>query len=142
MKKRIQMILMICLTISTLVFAFLWQSEKNNQDDLLLLAQASAKDAYTQFAEYQESGRQSNYWNGVAAFRAFEQAYYLLTEDTNQSHNYLFCNEVYGALVVKPEKCQNHMEALCNVMKILAHDVESENGHLKMLELRNALEHD
>ncbi len=76
MKKQVQIILVVCLTITTLVFAFLWQNEKNNKDDLRLLAQASAKETYINFTEYQANGQENDYWNGVAAFRSFEQAYY------------------------------------------------------------------
>ncbi len=142
MKIRVQIILIICLAISTLVCAFLWQSEKNSKDDLLLLAQASANDAYADFVKYQENGHESNYWSGVASFRTFEQAYYLLTENTNKTTNYTFCNEVFGSLVIHPEKCQDHMEDIIATMYILANDVEDENGHLKMSGLRNTLEHD
>ncbi len=142
MKKRLQIILIVCLAITTLIFAFLWQNEKNSKDDLLLLAQASANDAYANFVKYQENGHESNYWSGVSAFRSFEQAYYLLTENTNKTVNYTFCNEVFGLLVIHPEKCQDHMDNIIATMYILANDVEDENGHLKMSELRNTLEYD
>ena len=39
------------------------------------------------------NGEVSSYWYGVAAFRSFEQAYHLLTEGTNKSSNYVFCND-------------------------------------------------
>ncbi len=142
MKNRIQTIIIICLTALTLLFGFLWQREKSNRADLRMLAQASAKDAYTQFASYQERGEESDYWKGVAAFRSFEQAYYLLTENTNKNGNYVFCNEVYGDLVLHPQKCQEYMADIIAVLDILTRDVESENGHLKMSELRNRLEYD
>ena len=45
MKKSIATILAICFAVSTLVFAFLWISEKNNKDDLRELAQAGATHA-------------------------------------------------------------------------------------------------
>ncbi len=142
MKKKLPIILIACLAITTIVFGMLWQAEKNDKDDLLLLAQASAKDAYTAFVDYQEKGHESSYWNGVAAFRSFEQAYYLLTENTNKTVNYTFCNEVYGALVLSPEKSQDHIADIVATMDILAKDVENENGYLKMSELRNTLNHE
>ncbi len=142
MKKRIQMILIICLAVSTLIFTFLWQKEKNSKDDLRLLAQASAKDAYAAFVSFRENGGDSSYWNGVAAFRSFEQAYYLLTENTNKTVNYTFCNEVFGSLVIHPDKCREHMDDIIVTIGILAEDIEDESGHLKMSELGNTLKYD
>ena len=128
---------MICLTISTLLFAVLWQRAANSKDDIRQLAQASAADAYSQFVEYQTNGEVSSYWYGVAAFRSFEQAYDLLTEGTNQFPNYVFCNEVYGQLILSPENSQKHISELIEVMEILASDVENENGYLRMADLRH-----
>ncbi len=139
MKNRILTILIICLAISTLVFSILWYNEKTNKDDLRLLAQSSASDAYSQFTEYQERGNDSSYWYGVAAFRSFQQAYYLLTENTNDVFNYTSCNIVYGVLVLAPDKCREYISEIAAVMEILKEDVENENGYIRMTELGNML---
>lgn len=141
MKKRFEVFLIVCLSISTLVFVLLWQSEKNNKDDMRALAQASAMDAYSQFTEYQADGSESSYWYGVAAFRSFQQAYHSLTEGTNKAVNYTFCNEVYGYLVLHPEVSQSYISEIIETMRILSLDVEDENGYIKMSELRNSLNH-
>lgn len=98
------------------------------------MAQAGATDAYLGFTEYQMHGEESNYWAGVAAFRAFEQAYY---QGTKITANHIFCNEVYGSLLIYPERSQGHIEEIIGVMKVLANDVEDENGFLLMADLRN-----
>lgn len=141
MKKRFEVFLIVCLSISTLTFALLWQNQKNNKDDIRALAQASAADACTQFTEYQTDGCESSYWYGVAAFRSFQQAYYSLTEGTDKAVNYTFCNEVYGYLVLNPEISQSHISEIIETMRILSLDVEDENGYSKMSELRNSLKH-
>lgn len=140
MKKKLVAVLIVCLAISSLLFAVLWQRAANSKDDIRQLAQASAADAYSQFVEYQANGEASSYWYGVAAFRSFEQAYHLLTEGTNKSSNYAFCNEVYGCLVLSPEKSQKHIAEIVEVMEILAVDVEDENGYLRMADLRNNIQ--
>ena len=139
MKKRFEAFLIVCLSISTLIFALLWQSQRNNKDDIRALAQASAADACIQFTEYQTDGCESSYWYGVAAFRSFQQAYHSLTEGTNKAANYTFCNEVYGYLVLSPEISQSYISEIIETMSILSLDVEDENGHIKMSELRNSL---
>lgn len=103
-------------------------------------AQAEANKTYTSFSAYQESGDDGDYWQGVAAFYAFQEAYGLLTEDTNKSTNRIFCNEVYGSLVLSPELSQAHISDIVYVMKILSENVMDENGYVRMLELRNTLQ--
>ena len=141
MKRRIEIIIMICLVISTVVFGVLWQKAENNNEDIKWLAQTSAYQSYTQFLEYQEHGRESAYWYGVADFRAFQNAYSLLTQDTNKSTNRTYCNDFYGYLVLSPDECQTHISEVVKVMNILAKDVEDENGYIRMFELRNLLKY-
>lgn len=136
-KRRLTTIIIVCLTIFSLLFAVLWQRAENNKDDIRQLAQASASDAYSQFVDYQTNGEESSYWYGVAAFRSFEQAYYLLIDGTNKSSNYVFCNEVYGYLVLSPEKSQEHIVEIIEIMEMLSMNVENEDGYLRMADLRN-----
>ena len=140
MTKKLASILIICLAIFSLLFAVLWQRAENNKDDIRQLAQASASDAYSQFVEYQTNGEVGSYWYGVAAFRSFEQAYYLLIDGTNKASNYVFCNEVYGHLVLSPEKSQKHIVEIIEVMEILSMNVENEDGYLRMADLRNNMQ--
>lgn len=63
-----------------------------------------------------------------------------MTEDTNKSTNRIFCNEVYGSLVLSPELSQAHISDIVYVMKILSENVMDENGYVRMLELRNTLQ--
>lgn len=140
MKKKIIPVLAICLAASTILLAMLWRSAENSKDDVRLLAQASAAEAYTHFVAYQTHGQTSSYWYGVAEFRSFENAYHLLTEGTNKATNYVFCNEVYGHLVLSPEKSQLHISEIVEVMEILSLDVEDENGYLRMADLRNNIQ--
>lgn len=141
MKKRIELILILFFACTTLLLGILWGNEKNGRDDFLLMAQAGAAEAYARFSEYAEGEDESAYWYGVSAFYTFEQAYHLLTEDTNKHDNYTFCHEVYGHLVIDFEKSQSYMTELVDVMKTLSQNVEDETGYIKMLELRNLLVH-
>ncbi len=139
MKKGIAAILAVCFAVSALVFAFLWISEKNSKDDLRELAQAGATDAYAQFAMYRDNGDIRRYWDGVASFRTFQQAYLSLFQGTNSSSNYLICDEVYGYLIDEPEKSRIHIADIVNIMELFSQDIEDLNGHAQMLNLRNAL---
>ena len=139
MKRNVTLILLVIFVLSTFVFGMLWNKERNDKTEIILLAQASANDAHTNFLEYQKTGDDSYYWHGVSAFRSFQQAYYLLVENTNKAPNYTFCNQVYGSLVLFPERSQSHIAEIVGVMELLAQNVEKENGYLLMANLRNTI---
>lgn len=140
--RAVLFFLIACLSISTIVFGLLWQKERTDKSDYLLMAQAGAADAVTQFSEYQKTGEDNYYWHGVASFRAFEQAYYSFVEGTNKSSNYSISNDVFGSLVLFPEKCQPKISEIIEVMKVIASDVEDRRGFILMENLRNSLNHD
>ena len=140
MKKSVATILIIMLTLSTIAFCVLWQHTVHNQSDFTTFAQAEANKAYTSFSAYQESGDDGDYWQGVAAFYAFQEAYSLLTEDTSKSTNRIFCNEVYGSLVLSPEQAKAHISDIARVMKMLSENVMDEGAYAQMAELRNTIE--
>ena len=137
MKKRIAVALIICLTVSTCTFAFLWNAERNSK--LVELAQAEAVHAYIQFADYQNSGDIRRYWAGAAAFRAFQQAYLSAINGTDRAADYLICDEVYGYLIGEPEKCQTYIADIIGTMETLSKNVEDLNGQARMLALRDTL---
>lgn len=139
MKKTILIILIIVLVIAVLLLLGLHGMSLHDDSDILLLAQYGAREAYTSFTDFKNNGEESDYLNGVASFYLFQQSYYLLVEETNKSANYIFCNEVYGSLILSPEQAKLHISEILEVMKILADNVRDENGYVKMAELRNIL---
>lgn len=140
MTKRYCVIIIVCFFMSTIAFCGLWLGAKYDKSEILLLAQEGANDAFIQFTQYQQTGDESYYWAGVASFRSFEQAYYLIVEGTNKTTNYIFCNEVYGSLVHAPERSRNHIAEIVAVMEALSYDVRDENAYLLMENLRNSLQ--
>ena len=75
----------------------------------------------------------------MAAFHTFQQAHILLTEGASQAADRVFCSEVYGALLLKPELAKAHMAEVIEVMELLAQDVTDANAYVRMAELGNAL---
>lgn len=51
----------------------------------------------------------------------------------------MFCSEVYGALLLKPELAKAHMAEVIEAMELLAQDVTDANAYVRMAELGNAL---
>ena len=141
MKKIALPALTVCFALTALVFAYLWYAEKGNESDIRQLAQTSATDAYTQFSIYQTNGDDTDYWSGVASFRSFEQAYMLLVQGSNKEVNYLVCNDIYGCMISKPDKCKGSIDEIVSAIELLCEDIESIAAHDRLLELRNALQH-
>lgn len=121
------------------VFFGLWQRECRDRSELELLCRSAAHSALESFQTYRDVGDESDYWYGVADFRSFEQAFYLLTEDTVRQADYVFCNEVYSHMVLYPERARAHMDEVIEVFSLWAEDVYDPNGCLRMAELRNTL---
>lgn len=139
MKTRWYIPLLAACIVCGVIFGVLQGRELGRKEAIRQMAQTSAASACEEFAEYQRKGHDSNYWYGVAEFRAFQMAYHMLVEDTNKAPNFTFCNEVYGSLVLEPEKSREHMEEIVAVMEILSADVEDDAGYARMDELRHCL---
>lgn len=141
MKNKLAAVLSVVLALLAVVFCVLWQRAVYDTSELEAFAQAEALKAYTHFADYQDSRDDADYWQGVAAFHAFTDAYGVMTEDTNKSTNRAFCDEVYGSLTRSPEQSQAHIPDIVSVMKLLSENISDESAYTEMLELRNTLEH-
>lgn len=85
MKKRISLICLLAAVLAAVVFCALWQSAAQDRSALRALAQSGAAEAYALFSDFQEKGYDSDYWGGVAAFHAFQQAYTSLTDGTDKA---------------------------------------------------------
>lgn len=142
MKNKLAAVLAVVLALTTVVFCVLWQRAAHDTSELEAFAQAEAQKAYTHFADYQSGKDDTDYWQGVAAFHAFTDAYGVLTEGANKSANRVFCNEVYAAMTQSPEQSQAHIEEIVTVMKLLSEDITDETAYAKVSELRNALKCD
>lgn len=138
-KNRIALILAICLFITSAVFLLLWQKEKHDDSDLRNIAASAASACRDAFWKYEETEDQYYYYSGVAEFCTFNTVYGQLVNNTNDSANALFCNEVYGILTTSPEKCMAKINRLIAVTEKLALDIDDPNAYTVMADLRYSL---
>ena len=139
MQKRIPIVLAAAAVLAAVVFGALWQSAARDNGDLVAVAQAGAIEA--RFSGFLEYGEESDYWGGVAALHTFRAACTLLLEDADRAADRTFCDEVYGALLVTPERAQEQIDALIDAMEPLTTDVRDRTGWQRMAALRDALTH-
>lgn len=140
MKKQVSLAIIIVLLLTTTVFCVLWQKASNDNTKLEALAKSGASEAYTRFSDFEAMGNESDYWDGVAAFRVFQEAYVALTDGSSDTANRIFCNEVYGSLLLSPEQSKAYISDIIEVMKMLSENVMDGNAYLRMSELRNTLQ--
>ena len=72
------------------------------------------------------------------AAHCFQSAYTLLAEDADA--NRAFCSEVYGCLLIFPDRAKAHMAEIAAGMQALSDDIRDETAYLRMSALRIALQ--
>ncbi len=115
-----------------------WQYNKNEHTKLEVMCKASVNAALEHFEAYDAGRKESDYLAGVAEFRSYMTAYLCLTDEASQAE-YLWCNEVYGKMVLHPKTIQEHLPALIDALRNLATDYDDPNGFQGLGRLAGAL---
>ena len=133
-------ILLACISIIAVIFAVLLYLAKNDDSDLYEIAHAGVHSSLEAFCRYAETGSESDYINGLADYNLFLSMVFRLGD----SYAYQFkldCNRLYGSMIIAPEKVQENIDALINILEMLDADLNNPNAYLRMNELNNLLEH-
>ena len=101
---------------------------------------AGARSASQSFYEYIESGEECDFYYGVGEYRAFMMAY-LFVNDNKTDPNYLYLNDVYGQMVLRPDKAMEQAHVLSTVMWILGEDYADSNAYNQLANLANLLKY-
>lgn len=118
----------------------LWQQKDAEHTKMGTLCQSSAGMALEDFSNYKASGKDSDYISGIAEFRSFMTAYLFLNDNVANAE-YTWCNIVYGAMILNPEKVQNNMQGLIDALEYLSEDYDSPNGFNLISVCSNELTH-
>ena len=140
MKKHtwiIGLIVMAVLSISCFVF---WRQASVERTRMVNLCQGSVHQSLESFKEYSARGDDSLYMYGVAEFRSFMNGYLCLNDNPGNSE-YLYCNIIYGEMVLNPKKVQKNMQGVIEALEILARDYTDSNGYIRLNDLGNFLRH-
>jgi len=133
-------ILLACISVIAVIFAVLWYAEKNDDSDLYEIAHAGVHSSLEAFRKYAETGSESDYINGLADYNLFLSMVFRL-EDSEMNKCKTDCNRLYGSMIITPEKVQENIDALINILEMLDADLNNPNAYLRMNELNNLLEH-
>ena len=140
MNKRATMVIFAALLLLAVSFFFLWQRQQPQPKEMVQLCQNSAAAALEDFRQYEKTGEEAYYWYGVGEFRSFMNAFSYLKEEKDHA-DYLYCNAVYGELVLRPEKTQKNIALLLEALELLSRDYTDPNGYLRMSMLKNQLQY-
>lgn len=130
----------IALAAAAVTFAGFWICEKNDNSEIEQLCQINAAQALSDFRQHESSNSLGDYWKGVANFKAFLNTW--LTIEGKSSAEYLWCNSVYGFMVLQPEKVQQHMDKVLEALELIGKNYTDPSGYHRIQELDNILKHD
>lgn len=66
---------------------------------------------------------------------------YLFLSDNVANAEYIWCNIVYGDMILHPEKVQNSIQGLIDALKYLSEDYDNPNGFNLISVYSNELTH-
>lgn len=135
MKKLVGLAVVAVLSVACFVF---WRQANIERNGMASLCQGSVYQSLENFQEYSVKGDAYLYVYGVAEFRSFMNAYYCLNDNPGDT-DYLYCNIIYGEMVLNPEKVQENMQEVIGALAILAEDYTDPNGYIRLNELGNLL---
>ena len=142
MKKHKYILFASCIllvAVAASVFVTIAVQNGITKNEMITTMKRHASDASTDFSEFVKTGKESYYVSAVASFYAFEETYLAYNGQEGSDPNHLFMNEVYGYLILSPEKAKEHAQELSDIMDILAEDPLHANGYYRFSVLRNVL---
>ena len=95
--------------------------------------------AVNSFTSWKNTGDSSEYWHGVASYRAF-----MCLADTlykERSYDYICFNKLYSYMLLYPERCQNTMDDLIAALDELSRNFEEPNTYEYITRYINVLEY-
>ena len=136
MKKRTWITTAVILLLIVLCVS-LWQDKTFKNDKLEVMCKSSVNSALEHFEEFEIGKDEADYIAGVAEFRTYMTAYLCLEDESNT--DYIWCNILYGDMILNPEKVKAHIPELVDALEYLAEDYDHPNGFNLINALNNQL---
>lgn len=140
MKKHTWITGLVVMAVLSASCFFFWRQAGIERTEMVSLCQGSAYQSLERFKEYLVKGDDYLYIYGVAEFRSFMNAYRCLNNNPGNPE-YLYCNIIYGEMVLNSEKLQENMQGVIEALAILAEDYADPNAFIRLNELGNLLRH-
>ena len=139
MKKSILAIL-ICSVLLNAVLAAGYFIEKNSEERYSDLFYMNARSAGEHFLDYDQNGQNWEFSYAVADMNIMRQMIFLLDDTKDDSYVKTHFNELYGQLVLYPEKLRPYSLDLAIICELLQEDYANQAAAQKIAELLNQME--
>ncbi len=139
-KKSLLSVLLAVSVLLNILFIGLWRHEKQSEALMEEYCTACAGNAATHFADFVHTGSEGAYWQGVAAFHSYMTGYkWLRRENSGSGYNYQQCSILLTSLIYDRQRCEEHMEQIRRVMRLLKEDKDSINAYHALSVLNNEI---
>ena len=135
--KKITWVITIIILLLIIFCISLWQYKTFKNDKLEVMCKNSVNAALEHFEKYEANKGESDYIAGVAEFRTYMTAYLCLEAESNT--DYIWCNTLYGDMILNPEKVKLHIPELLDALEYLSEDYDHPNGFNLINALNNQL---
>lgn len=138
--KRLLCVLLSVSILFNILFLGLWRYEKRAEERMEEYCTACAGNAATHFADFVHTGSDGAYYLGVAAFHSFMTSYkWLRSEESGSSYNYQQCHILLTSLIYDRERCEENMEQIRRVLRLLKEDKDDINAYHDLSVLNNEI---
>lgn len=138
--KRLVVLALIAAMIGNILFFCLWQYERNDRSELMLLCVNAASTSKSLFDSYDRNGSDAYYWEGVAEFRRFMQTYIVML-DGDHGAEYSWFNILYGHMIYDREAVERYSKELRLTLALLCEDPLNSAAHDAVFRLNNLIKH-
>lgn len=140
MKKAwITIAFVIVFIVPTFLCIHLYQQKATEHKNLEATCENSITSSLEYFQSYLATEKESDYIAGVSEFRVYMASYHCLMKMENNA-NYVWCNALYGEMVLNAEEMKSHIPKLIAALEYLATDYQHPNGFQLIFNLTNQIE--
>jgi len=138
MKKGVLAIL-ICSVLLNIVLAAGYLREKNSERKYEELFYYNARSAGEHFLDYSQNGKNEEFAYAVSDVNIMRQMIFVLDATKDADYIKTHFSELYGQLILHPEKLQLHSSALAAICELLQEDYANQAAAHKIAELLNQM---
>ena len=139
--KKSILIILICSVLLNIVLAAVYILSKNSTENYRELFYANAQSASEHFYAYNQNGQNEEFVYAVADLNIMRQTVFLLEETKDDVYAKTHFNELYGLLVIYPEKLHPYSLDLTIICELLQEDCTNQTAMNKISGLINEINH-
>jgi len=135
--KKIILAILICSVLVNIALVIVYVKEKNSTKKYEELFYINAQSASEHFYSYNQNRQDEEFTYAIADVNIMRQAMFLLDDTKDDSYIKTHFNELYGQLVLYPEKLQPYSLDLIIICELLQEDYTNQTAADKIAELLN-----